>query len=63
VGEVLHAPHGVKVSAGQRLDSFFTDLRPPPGDWGALADRISPGRALAPFSDIPRESEKSYVRL
>ena len=29
VGEVLDLPHGIKVFAGKRLDSFFTDIRVP----------------------------------
>ena len=29
VGQVLHLPHGIKAFAGERLDSFFTDVRVP----------------------------------
>ena len=29
VGRVLHAPHGIKIFAGKRLDSFFNDINVP----------------------------------
>ena len=58
VGEVLHLPHGIKVFAGLRLDSFFTDIRVPahlrdvlPPDANAT-NGANPGLdKLAPFSN------------
>src|SRR5215469_267861 len=54
VGEVLHVGNGIKIFAGKRLDSFFTDIRVPanlravlPPTSGQSAD---PGlAALKPF--------------
>lgn len=60
VGQVLHLPHGIKAFAGERLDSFFTDVRVPermrdvlPPD-AAVHFRADPDlRGLAPFTDNP----------
>ena len=56
VGEVLHVGHGIKIFAGLRLDSFFTDIRVP----AHLRDVLPPASrqsadpgldALPPFTD------------
>jgi len=59
VGQVLHLLHGIKAFAGERLDSFFTDVRVPermrdvlpPDANHPSADPDLPG--LAPFTDNP----------
>ena len=58
-GQVLNLPHGIKAFAGERLDSFFTDVRVPermrdvlpPDANHPSADPDLPG--LAPFTDNP----------
>ena len=49
VGEVLHLPHGIKVFAGKRLDSFFTDIRVP-REYGTSC-RPRPGQGADPDLD------------
>ena len=50
-GQVLNLPHGIKAFAGERLDSFFTDVRVPEALFAALPHGTSPDLALAPFSN------------
>jgi hypothetical protein len=54
VGQVLNAPHGIKIFAGKRRDSFFTDIRIPMAMRSALVDNTTnpnPALPVAPFTD------------
>jgi hypothetical protein len=48
VGQVLHLPHGIKAFTGERLDSFFTDIRVP-----ARMRDVLPPDAKAPHGADP----------
>src|SRR5262245_14843833 len=42
VGQVLHLPHGIKAFAGERVDSFFTDVNVPK----RMRDVLPPDKAV-----------------
>ena len=48
VGKVFDVPHGIKVFAGKRLDSFFTDIRVPATLRGVLPPRPRPAPSADP---------------
>ena len=47
MGKVLNLPHGIKAFAGERLDSFFTDIRVPV-DLRAVLPPIPPNTSADP---------------
>jgi hypothetical protein len=51
VGQVLNLPHGIKIFAGKRRDSFFNDIRVPEALFAALPHGTNPNLALAPFGN------------
>lgn len=65
VGQVLNVPHGIKIFAGKRRDSFFNDIKVPIALLNALADNTmnpNPALPVAPFTDtFLNQSVRSVV--
>ena len=59
VGQVLHAPHGIKIFAGKRLDSFFNDINVPLALQAVLIDATptNPHPNRNPALPLPRYSD------